>query len=81
MNAVLDDRTHVTTLAAVSARVCAEARQSFAPTIVALTLQKQVVEVVAHHWSDTHRMTGFISLLPLRGMQRRLGNGLDVRQV
>ena len=80
MNAVLDERAQVTTAESMSARVYADARQSFAAKIDSGTLQEQVDEVVALLWTDSPRVTAFIPLLALRELRARLGNDLDVRQ-
>ncbi|MBW3633972.1 MAG: hypothetical protein KY456_13195 [Chloroflexi bacterium] len=81
MKAVLDDRAHVTTAAAGSAPVFADARRSFAPEIDAVTLQEQVAEVVALLWTDATKVTTFIPLLALRDLWIRPLGDLDARQM
>ena len=81
MTTILDERAQVTTAATVSARVFADARQSFAAKIDSATLQERVDEVVALLWTDSPRVTAFIPLLALRELRARLGSDIDVRQV
>ena len=81
MKAVLGETAHVTTAATVSARVFADARQSFAAKIDAATLREQVDEVVALLWTDSTKVTTFIPLLALRDLRTRLAGDLDARQV
>ena len=81
MKAVLGEPADVMTAATVSARILADARQSFAATIDAATLQEQVDEVVALLWTDSTKVTTFIPLLAWRDLRTRLANDLDARQV
>ena len=79
MKTVSDNVESVTTLASVSARVLADAQRSFAD-VDAVTLEKNVEEIVSVLWAESVRVTTFIPVLALRDLRERFAGELGVPQ-
>ena len=72
MEAVLERDELETTRAALSLRVLADARRSFAADVDPVTLERDVHEVVAQLWTDSTKVTTFILVLALRALRERI---------
>ena len=80
MNTGLDDKEQVATIASVSARVLADAQRSYGAEVDAAMLEQQVHEVVSLLWTESPKVTTFISLLASRDLRERLVNLPDAPQ-